>query len=111
MTTYGRLNDPVAYGDFGDTDETLLEDARANVTVEGMEERFYDFEIVRDAAHDDAVVYLFTLFKADPSDPDGRLSLPEGHGSGTIDVECGDEEYFSHVMDERAVEDDHVFSK
>lgn len=103
---YVRLNDPVAYGDPDESDEELLEQARENLTIEGMDEQYLDLEVedidTPDEGHVARVVRLYTLIEDSEDRPaseritngavdgEGRHSLEGGPG-------CGLDDYWSHL--------------
>lgn len=111
MPTYARLNEPAVVEDLDWSDDELLTAAREAVSVEGMAEEDYDFDIERHEHHGDAVVYLFTLFEVDPENPLARLTINGDDPHPHTAVEYGDEDYFAHVWDSRAVEGVHTYTE
>lgn len=108
MTDYARLNDPVAYGDIDESDETLLDRARENLTIEGLDDQYLDFQVESNPREGDKVVFLMTLFKAAA---DGHRRVQNDAVGKTLALEVGDRDYFDHIWDSRSVEDDHVFEE
>lgn len=109
---YGRLNDPVAYGDSDEADETLLQRARENLTVVGLDDEDRDFEVITVTdAPDTKAVYLYTLLRGEGETEEDaeaelrhRVSNAAHDGNHTPALEIGGREYFSHIWDSRVVE-------
>lgn len=109
MEGYSRLNDPVAYGEVDESDETLVERARDNLTVDGMDDEWLDFEA--QVVGDDEVkaVYLYTLILDTESNPaEERITNEAQDSNYTPALEggpgCTLDDYWSHIVDSWTVE-------
>lgn len=103
---YVRLNDPVAYGDPDESDEKLLERARENLTIEGLDEKYLDIEVEDIEEPGEGViarvVRLYTLIEDSEENPaPERITNGAVEGEGRHSLEggpdCGLDDYWSHL--------------